>query len=120
MSTTGPESVESERADTAGGPVSPVTGRFHRARQIAQLWREEHPLTRAKLVVAMALHEAYLYVGDEHPGLRRRLDQSLAEMAKDLTAEQKEEVAMFASTLAKRSIASEADALAAIVRDTLK
>lgn len=120
LATAGIESVESDRADSASEPAQPVRNKFHRARQIAQLWSEEDAVTRAKLLVAMALHEAYLYVKGSHSGPRRRFDQELAAVAKELSAEQKNEVAAFASAFAPRSVASGAASPATVVQKALK
>lgn len=120
LATAGPEAEESDRADTAGGPIQPVRGTFHRARQVAQVWGEEDPVTHAKLLVAMALHEAYLYVEESHPALRRRFDQALATTAKELSADQKKEVTAFATAFAPKSTDSSSASLAEIVKEALK
>jgi hypothetical protein len=120
IATGGPGGKESDRADTAGGPVQQVQGKFHKARQVAQVWNEEDSLTRAKLEVALALYEAYLFTGDAHHGRRRRLDQCLAAAAKELSGDQRKQVADFATQFASKSNASDAEMLAGIIKENLK
>lgn len=120
LATSGPGAQESERANTAGGGVKPVSGKFHKARQVAQLWNEEDALTRAKLTVALALDEAYAFTGTSHPSRRRRFEQALAAAAKELSVEQRKAVVEFAAAFAPKSVASETGPLLGIVREALK
>jgi len=121
IATSGPAEKESELADTAGGDPKPVVGKYHRARQVAQLWNEEDAVTRAKLHIALGLDQAYHFVGESRPsGMRFRFERGLADAAKELNADQRKEVARFAAAVAPGSIASGAGELVPVIRDALK
>jgi hypothetical protein len=120
IATSGPAEKESDLADTAGGDRKPVVGKYHRARQVAQLWNEEDASTRAKLLVALGLDQAYHFVGDKPSGLRRRFERTLAEAAKGLRADQRKDVARFAAAVAPRGIASGTAELVTAIGDAMK
>lgn len=90
LATSGPEDCEDARTHISGGKPAAVSGRFHRARQVAALWNEEDPLTRAKLLVAFGLEQGlFLPAPGEDPGgplpAAERLLAELSRAAEDLS-----------------------------------
>jgi hypothetical protein len=90
LATTSPDAVEDRRGRTSGGEVAPVTGRFHLARKINQLWGERDPLTRARLLAAFALSSPYDFESETNPDRRHRLHAAFTQAVQSLSPPQLE------------------------------
>lgn len=89
LATKDSEEIEDRKADSSGGDVTNVTGRFHFARQITSLWSESDPLTRARLLIAFAVAKPYTFVRDDEPERKARLKSEMLRASNDLSAEAK-------------------------------
>ena len=89
------DEYEDQRANSFGGAVKRVAGPFHLARKIVSVWSESDPLTRARLLVAMAMADAYAFVGEPMPERLARMKASLARAGSELSTAEKRELASF-------------------------
>jgi hypothetical protein len=78
------------------------------------------PSTRAKLLVALGLDQAYHFVGEKSLRPASRFERGLAERPKGLSADQRKDVARFAAAVAPRSSASGAGELVTAIGDAMK
>lgn len=90
LATSGPDDYEDQKASVSGGEVSPVRGRFHLARKIADLWRADDALTRIRLLAAFALSHPYEFASDANPERVARLDSVLQQSVRSLTNDERE------------------------------
>ncbi|HEV7403635.1 MAG TPA: hypothetical protein VGO11_11935, partial [Chthoniobacteraceae bacterium] len=86
FATSDPEDV-AWRDSGDSGHGAPPGQRSHFARQIASLWNELDPLTRARLLVAFTVAQAATFA-DEYNGALEHLDQQLAALRPELTPAQ--------------------------------
>jgi hypothetical protein len=86
FATGGPAELDS-RDSGYSGPSAPPTQRSHLARQIASLWNEPDPLTRARMLVAFTVGQATTFA-DEYNGGLDHLDRQLAALRTELTPDQ--------------------------------
>lgn len=103
LATAGPEDYEDGRAVTSGGEVSPVTGRFHLARKIADIWHERDAFTRARLLAAFALCQPYEFSSENPTERTHRLRAALANALRELTPEQRKHLDASLASLAAGS-----------------
>ena len=90
------DEIEDGKADSAGGDVTAVTGRFHFARKVVSFWSEPDPFTRARLLIAFAVAEPYSFVvRDDTPERTARLKAEMARAADELSPEGKQELDAF-------------------------
>ncbi len=100
LATSGPEDYEDAKAQSAGGDAAPLVGRFHLARQIADLWRAPNAATRIRLLTALAVATPHEFNSHSHPERAARLRRTLAKSAATLTAPERERVDRFIQTAA--------------------
>lgn len=94
------DEVEDRKADSSGGDVTAVTGRFHFARKVVSLWSEPDPFTRARLLIAFAVAEPHSFVvRDDTPERAARLKAEMARAADELSPEAKQELSAFLSRI---------------------
>jgi hypothetical protein len=92
VATSSPDDVEGEAATSwRSGSVRPLTDRFHAARKVAALWKEEDIYTRARLLLAFGALEPVL----SSPEREARIKQSLAATAAVLTGTDKDRLYPF-------------------------
>ena len=85
LGTSGPEDYEEEKAYSYSSIASAVAGHYHGARQVAAVWNEEDPPTRAKLLFAFGLSLGGECEGVALPTIRRQLKDLAGSLpAKDL------------------------------------
>jgi hypothetical protein len=99
LGTAGPDDYEDAKAFSGGGEVTLVLGRFHLARQIADVWNSTDALTRIRLLTALALDPTHRLAGESLPERVFRLKTSLREAASTLTVPQRRQVAAFLQTI---------------------
>jgi hypothetical protein len=94
IATSGPKDYDGYMTRGSSNRIWPVTHRYHRARHIVSMWKEEDPLCRAKLVVAFGYANANRF--DEGPdgSIEHFRDQLRKERAR-LNDEQRESLADF-------------------------
>jgi hypothetical protein len=96
LATAEPKDYEDARAHSYGGEESPVTGRYHMARKIVALWNEEDDLTRAKLMIAWGLEEAYYFTAvDAPPERKQRLEMELRKINDGLSPDGRTAISLF-------------------------
>jgi hypothetical protein len=86
------EEIEDRKAQSSG-EVTAVTRRFHFARQIVSLWSESDPLTRARLLIALAVAQPYIFLRDDAPERVARLKVEMLRASNDLSPEAKLQLA---------------------------
>lgn len=89
LATQNVEEIEDRKANSSGGDVTPVTGRFHFARKIVSLWSEPDPLARARLLVAFAVANSNSFVQDDWPERVARMKAEMLRASDDLSPEAK-------------------------------
>jgi hypothetical protein len=92
IATSGPGDYEDERANSHGGAVRDVDGRFHLARKIVALWNEEDLLTRCRLLFIFGLKEACDYWEFERTA---RIKSELTKTVQVLIPEQRKQMIVF-------------------------
>ncbi len=92
IATSGPEDYEGTRGRGSSNHKSLVNQRYHLARQIAALWNEEDPSTRARLLIAFGLANAEHFAATENGAL----EHLQGELAATLSALKPEEAAVAA------------------------
>lgn len=104
IATSGPDDYESERAHSCGGHPSDVDDRFHLARQIASLWNEEDPATKALLLLAFGFHQALNL--SVNPGTEQscRMETELSRLAPTLSPDHRRQVTKFIEWLRSSQI----------------
>lgn len=85
LATSGADDVEDGKANSCGGDVTPVEGRFHLARKIVAIWNEPDPHTRAKLLLAFGANEL---PDEECPERAARLRLELQALRTALSADE--------------------------------
>lgn len=95
LGTSGPDDYEDEKASSYGGEVTPVKGRFHLARQIADVWNASDPVTEIRLLTALGLEMAYFLTNEPDMSRLYRFKTSLRAAAQSLTPEQRERLETF-------------------------
>lgn len=95
LATSGPEDYEGNLSSGGTGRMVPVTHRYHRARHILSLWKEEDPLCRAKLLVAFGYANANRFA-DGPDGSIEHLRDQLCSQRMGLSDEQKKSLVEFA------------------------
>lgn len=93
IATSGPDDYEDERANSYGGVVRAVDGRFHLARKIVSLWNEEDLATRCCLLLIFGLNENCFYSGN--PEQSARIKSELTKTVQVLTPEQRKQMIVF-------------------------
>jgi hypothetical protein len=99
LGTSGPDDYEDEKAVVSGGSVSPVRGRFHQARKIADVWNARDAVTRIRLLTALALTARFSFDEESHPERIARLKMSLGKAATELTPQQRQRLHGFCDTI---------------------
>lgn len=95
LGTSGPDDYEDAKASSCGGDVTPVKGRFHLARQIADTWNATDPVTEIRLLTALGLEMAYFLTNEPDMSRLYRFRTSLRAAAQSLTPEQRERLETF-------------------------
>ena len=95
LATSSPDDYQDKKANSHGGGITPVEGRFHLARKIVAMWNEEDPATKTKLILAFGFHDAYHFVSEPEPERLYRMKQELGRVAKTLSPEENKEVRAF-------------------------
>ena len=95
IATSGPDDYESERAHSYGGHPSDVDDRLHLARQIAALWNEEDPATKARLLLAFGFHQALNLSVNPRPEQTFRMETELSRLAPTLSPDHRLQIAAF-------------------------
>jgi len=84
VATSSPDDIEGDQANTwRDGPALPVVDRFHVARKVAALWREEDAFTRARLLLAFARFEPMFATPERREQMKRGLASAAASLAQD-------------------------------------
>jgi hypothetical protein len=89
------DEYEDKRAHSWGGEVSPITGRFHLARKILNLWREPDAPTRARLYAAFAATDLFQCCLEPNPERLARLKVELNRISSELSSEAKKTLFTF-------------------------
>jgi hypothetical protein len=85
LATSGPEDYEDRKGSSSGSRVTPVTGKFHHARRIVDVWSNRDALTRLRLLATLMLTDTYSFVSeDAAPERVRRMRTELAGAARGL------------------------------------
>ncbi|NLG35539.1 MAG: hypothetical protein GX548_09325 [Lentisphaerae bacterium] len=104
IATSGPDDYESERAHSYGGHPSDVDDRFHLARQIASLWNEKDPATKARLLLAFGFHQASNLCVNPRPEQTFRMETELSRLAPTLSPDHHRQVTEFIKWLRSSQI----------------
>jgi hypothetical protein len=92
LATSNPADVESPLGKSPSNAIIAARGRLHAARQIASLWNEEDPATRAKMLIALGCEQGSIF--GEDPGAER-LKSALALEVGGLSPEKRRGVREF-------------------------
>ncbi|HEV7406146.1 MAG TPA: hypothetical protein VGO11_24580 [Chthoniobacteraceae bacterium] len=85
IATRGAEEAEDPRAASYSSARGPITGRFHLARRIVELWSENDPPARARLLVAFAFTDERNLVREPVPERVAQMKLQLLATAAELT-----------------------------------
>jgi hypothetical protein len=99
LATHSPDEYEDRKAHSYGGGASPVSGPFHLARKIVGLWSETDALTRARLLIGLAVTDSYTFVGEPTPERLTRMKVEMSRTGAELSAEEKGQLAAFLARL---------------------
>jgi hypothetical protein len=95
LGTADPEDYEDNKASSSGGEITPVLGRFHLARKIADVWNATDPVTQIRLLTAFAMVTPYDYVEGSPPERGSPLAAALRQSAQTLTPLQRQRLEEF-------------------------
>jgi hypothetical protein len=86
VATSSPDDVEGDQVNTwTSGSAKPVVDRFHLARKVLAVWKEEDALTRARLLVAFGLNEPALATPERTRQMKKALMTVASALAKHET-----------------------------------
>lgn len=99
LATNDPTAFEDYKAHASGGAASAVTGRFHLARKILQLWSETDALTRAKLLVTFTATEAEGFFRNPQPERVARMNAEMNRTAGELSPDARNTLRIFITAI---------------------
>jgi hypothetical protein len=99
LATRSSDEFEDYKASSYGGSASAVTGRFHLARKVLNLWSEPDPLMRARLLVAFGTTEAEELFRNPMPERLARLKTDMNRAAGELSGGGKDALRAFVRTI---------------------
>lgn len=100
LATHNTDEYEDKKAQSSGGEISPVAGRFHLARKILALWREPDAVTRGRLLTAFAASDVFECCLEPDPEKLVRLKAEMNRVSLELSGDEKKTLAAFADALA--------------------
>ncbi len=84
VATSSPDDIEGDQVHTwRGGPATAVKDRFHLARKILAVWKEEDALTRARLLLAFGRFEPVLATPERTERIKAGLDLASRALSDD-------------------------------------
>ena len=109
IATATPTEEEGRKASSSGGPATEVNERYHLARKIAALWKEEDLLTKGKLLLSFGFSESYEFVESEALERRERMKEVLATFAREAPPADLKALGEFMSWAEDRVVRTEAE-----------
>ncbi len=107
LATRSPGEIEDERANSWGGEVKAITGRFHFARQILGLWHEPDELAKARMLMAFAFSHNYSIMAGEYPERQVRWKTAFRQCVQALPAEARPKLDSFLEEISHMPVARE-------------
>ncbi|HKP03346.1 MAG TPA: hypothetical protein VJU77_08265 [Chthoniobacterales bacterium] len=108
LATRNGDEFEDRKAGSFGGAVGPLTGRFHLARKLMSLWEEPDAVTRARLLIALAIGENNDFIEKENPERFKRFEAEINRLSSKLSAEQKQKLSAFLDAMESSPAGSDA------------